>query len=67
MICMAECGTTDFATAPTFFIYPSGQTLNVSSGVTDGGRYVEAAGVPSAQLDNATNFSDGVLEDALEN
>ncbi len=59
--------TTDFATVPTFFVYPTGLTLNISSGATGGGRYAEAAGVPSAQLDNATNFADGVLEDALEN
>ncbi len=59
--------TASFAAVPTFFVYPSGETLNVSTGATAGGRYVEAAGVPSAQLDNATNFSEGTLEDALEN
>ena len=60
-------GTSDFATLPSFFVYPTGVMLNISTGATSGGRYVEAAGIPSAQLDNATNFSDGILEDAIEN
>ncbi len=55
---------------PQFFRYPSGSALNITltpAAQTGPGNYVEAAGVPSAQLDNATNFSEGTLGDALAN
>lgn len=55
---------------PQFYRYPSGNALNINlapGAQTGPGRYVETTGVPSAQLDNATNFSEGTLGDALEN
>lgn len=52
---------------PTFFVYPTGESLNIASGTLAGSRYAETSGVPSPQLDNATNFSGGTLEDGLEN
>lgn len=52
---------------PVFFRYPSGTSLDIVTGNSASSRYGEANGVASAQLDNATNFADGVLEDALEN
>lgn len=56
-----------FTAAPTFFTYPTGRQLTLSTGPGSVERYGEGTGVASSQLDNATNFSDGVLEDALEN
>lgn len=54
---------------PTFYRYPSGESLNITTGTTVGNlvRYTETASVPSGQLDNAASFADGSLEDALEN
>ncbi len=55
---------------PRFYRYPSGTALNITlapGAQTGPSRYVESAGIPSAQLDNATNFSEGTLGDALEN
>jgi prepilin-type N-terminal cleavage/methylation domain-containing protein len=57
----------NFYAPPTFFIFPTGQQLVLGSGpVTATARYFETGGIPSAQLDNATNFSEGVLENSLE-
>lgn len=55
------------AGTPTFYRYPSGQSLNIVTGQTVGNlvRYAEQPGLVSAQLDNAGNFSDGVLENGL--
>ncbi|MCA9192229.1 MAG: prepilin-type N-terminal cleavage/methylation domain-containing protein [Planctomycetales bacterium] len=52
-----------------FFRFPSGQMIDFDAATpaAAGGRYVEVAGAPSVQLDNATNFSEGVLENALSN
>ena len=52
---------------PEFFRYPSGTSLNILTGASNSSRYAEQTGTASAQLDNATNFADGILEDALEN
>ena len=55
---------------PQFYRYPSGNALNImlAPAAQNGpSRYVEATGIPSAQLDNATNFSEGTLGDALPN
>ncbi len=52
---------------PEFFRYPSGTSLNILTGASNFSRYAEQSGVASAQLDNATNFADGILENALEN
>ncbi len=54
---------------PQFYRYPSGDSLNITvlpaaqSGPT---RYSEGSD-PSPQLDNATSFADGILEDGLDN
>lgn len=54
-----------------FYVYPTGQLMDIS--IAPGGSqtgplaYVESAGLPSAQLDNATNFADGILGNALDN
>lgn len=52
---------------PEFFRYPSGTSLNILTGASNSSRYAEQTGAASAQLDNATNFADGILENALEN
>jgi prepilin-type N-terminal cleavage/methylation domain-containing protein len=52
---------------PEFYRYPSGTSLNILTGASNNSRYAESGGAASAQLDNATNFADGILEDALEN
>lgn len=53
-----------------FFAYPTGQLIDISippsSPQTGAKRYAETTGLPSPQLDNATNFADGVLENALD-
>lgn len=55
---------------PLFFKFPTGETLDITKTLaaqTPRTRYIEVEGEPSAQLDNATNFSEGVLEDKLSN
>ncbi len=52
---------------PEFFRYPSGNSLNILTGASNFSRYAEQSGTASSQLDNATNFADGILENALEN
>ncbi len=55
---------------PTFFSFPSGAQIDISvapAAQSGGTRYAEVSGEASLQLDNATNFSEGVLEDSLEN
>ncbi len=49
-------------TDAVLYRFPSGESVPASAT-----RYIEMAGQPSLQLDNATNFSQGVLEDSLEN
>ncbi len=57
---------------PVFYEYASGQSIDFggypTSAPVEGGysRYQDASGI-STQLDNATNFSDGVLGDGLDN
>jgi prepilin-type N-terminal cleavage/methylation domain-containing protein len=54
-----------------FFVYPTGQLLDITiaPGSAQPGAlaYVETTGQPSAQLDNAANFADGILGDGLDN
>lgn len=56
---------------PTFFCYPSGDSLNIAlapgAQTSKTNRYSENTGISSAQLDNATSFSEGVLSNALSN
>ncbi len=53
---------------PEFYRYPSGDSLNFSMvSPPKFTRYAEQDGTASSQLDNATNFADGILENALEN
>ena len=57
-------------TVPMFFKFPTGETLDITKPLaaqTPRTRYIEVEGEPSSQLDNATNFSEGVLEDKLAN
>jgi len=61
------------AGGPTYFRFPSGQSIDFSgypsSAPTIGTltKFSDGGGVISMQLDNATNFAGGNLEDSLEN
>jgi prepilin-type N-terminal cleavage/methylation domain-containing protein len=51
---------------PVFFMFPTGESLDIGTGnVGDLTQYKDLTGLPSTQLDNATNFSDGILGNAL--
>lgn len=53
---------------PRFYKYPSGNAVDIMNPTGSGfSRYTEEQGIRSAQLDNATNFADGILENAIEN
>lgn len=55
---------------PTMYAYPNGDSINISLSPSQPreGRYTDRSdGIPSAQLDNATNFADSLLEDGLPN
>jgi len=61
---------TNLAEVPVFFRYPSGESLDITAlpnAQTPTRGYISVVGEPSMQLDNAANFSEGVLEDSLEN
>lgn len=53
-----------FTASPMFYSYPSGQSIDISTGNRAFSRYSENDG-PSPQLDNVTTFADGILENAL--
>ena len=61
------------AGGPTFYRFPSGQSINFSGYPTTApaigtySKYSEGAGTISMQLDNPTNFAGGALEDSLDN
>jgi hypothetical protein len=51
-----------------FFRFPSGDSLNIAvnlAGQTPTDRYNMPNGAFNYQLDNATNFSEGTLEDSM--
>lgn len=52
---------------PLLFCYPSGRTLDITQDMSQmsGHRYMESIGTPSMQLDNATNFAEGILGDEV--
>lgn len=55
---------------PQFYAYPSGNAIDITvlpAAQAGTKRYVTAPGQIATQLDNATSFAEGVLEDALEN
>ncbi|MCR9292223.1 MAG: prepilin-type N-terminal cleavage/methylation domain-containing protein [bacterium] len=53
---------------PLLYKFPSGDAVDIRSpNGSSFSRYTEVPGIPSAQLDNVTNFADGILEDAMEN
>jgi prepilin-type N-terminal cleavage/methylation domain-containing protein len=59
-----------YSGTPQFYAYPSGDAINITvlpAAQSGNKRYVAAAGQIATQLDNATSFAEGVLEDALEN
>ena len=52
---------------PMFYKFPSGDAVDILNPTGSGfSRYTEQQGIPSSQLDNVTNFADGVLEDAID-
>ena len=53
-----------FMNSPMFYSYPSGKSLDIATGNKDMSNYSEGDG-PSPQMDNVTNFAEGILEDAL--
>ncbi len=58
------------AAGPTYFRFPSGSSIDFSTAPPTLGtytKYSDGPGVISMQLDNATNFAGGNLEDSLEN
>ncbi len=61
-------GLAQTGAAPVFYRFPSGQQLDITqqNGGTGFSRYKEVQGAPSEQLDNVTNFADGVLETAID-
>ncbi len=49
-----------------FYIFPTGEWLNAATGARgDSSGYISEAQLPSTQLDNATNFSEGILGNSL--
>lgn len=62
-------GVISASNPPTFYCFPSGSSLNIAvapGAQTPVSRYNDTAtGEGSAQLDNATNFADGILGDQL--
>ncbi|QDV22951.1 type II secretion system protein [Aureliella helgolandensis] len=56
--------------APVYFRFPSGASLDITVDLdsqSGPNNYQVQQGLPSQQLDNATNFSAGILGDALAN
>lgn len=60
-------GVVQNGAAPVFYRFPSGDALDITQQTGGSGfsRYTEQSGTPSGQLDNATNFADGILENAI--
>lgn len=48
-----------------YYIFPTGESLAADGNVGAFSQYRNSLGLPSTQLDNATNFSDGILGNAL--
>lgn len=48
-----------------YYIFPSGQSLDATGAVGEFSNYIIQAQIPSTQLDNAANFSDGILGNSL--
>lgn len=53
---------------PVFYRFPSGEQLDITQpgGGSGFSRYTEIQGLPSSQLDNISNFSEGTFDNAID-